>query len=182
MTLITFIHPLPANHEEISPSIPGTACSFCFGYAFKNLIDPCVQRHHCISNASPPAGSFHAWTPARLRALVSDPPRLQTNACRLRMVAGQIRARRASQWSPSVQDDEAEPLDERVHDQLPVADMERLTTRCERKASRSPIPSRPSITGKFVHIRPEGNKIEPWEPKRPRVRTNGRPDGSPTTK
>ena len=124
MTLITFIHPLPANHEETPPPHPGTRLLILFWLRVQEPNRSRVQRHHAFQTRHRHRRDlFQVQGPRRAARLVSDPPRTANQRLwrRLRMVAGRRFEQEGLHTVEPVQgDDEVlRALDERVHDQLP---------------------------------------------------------------
>ena len=188
MTLITFIHPLPANHEETLLLTLALACSFCFGYAFKNLIDPASKDITEFKRVTGIGGIF-----SRARTLPRCAPGIKpTSDCKPTPTApssnggrAPIQARRASmQWSPFKETTKYfEPSTKEFMINYRVADMDRLVEALRKEGVTITDSIQTFDYGGVQHILDlEGNKIELWEPNDVVYEQMGIQMSSPTTK
>ena len=164
------------------------ACSFCFGYAFKNLIDPASKDITEFKRVTGIGGIFFKCkNPAALRAWYQTHLGLQTNAygAVFEWWQGADSSKKGfTQWSPFKETTKYfEPSTKEFMINYRVADMERLVDALRKEGVTITDSIQAFDYGKFVHILDlEGNKIELWEPNDLVYEQMGVQMGSPTTK
>ena len=164
------------------------ALSFCFGYAFKTLVDPVPKEPSTFKRVTGIGGIFFKCKdPGKLRAWYQEHLGLNTNpyGSVFEWWQGADSSRKGfTQWSPFKESTSYfEPSTKEFMINYRVENMDLLVEALRKEGVTITDTVQSYDYGKFVHILDlEGNKIELWEPNDVVYEQMGLQMNSPTTK